>query len=353
MSAVVAFGPSLIDICAKLPDDRYAACQQLLGLTGPGWRRLDDYHAVRRLVRAISGWPGREGAVLDAVRACPDLFLAAGSTTLGMLTAMPAGHQARSTYISVLGRVAGSLDPFSQAFTDAVSAIGITHELTVASGHNPVGFVLSGRNDPRKTLATYAGVAPLFGGTDLQRLDPELVLIDTYELLAGEMAAFLAQTIEAGRFPIALSLGNEQLLAGDLGERIRGYVRSKRLFVLCGTAKEYKALFPGLDAKLATPEGFRDHPLRGCVPYALMTFAENGMAAHWAGDFASVGAFQVDRDRIVNTSGAGDTAAGSFCGGVLDGGDPAETLRRSAQLAASTLLVLHPHLLKEGLRGCS
>lgn len=347
----MAFGPSLIDICAKLPDDRYAACQNLLGLTRPGWRRLDDYGLVLRLIQIMSGQRVSNGAVLDAVRACPELFPAVGSTTLGMLTAMPDRYRSRSIFISVLGRMADALDPLSRAFTDGVSAIGIAHEYTVAAGRNPVGFVLSGRSEPSKTLATYTGVAAVFGGAHLPRLDPELVLVDVYELVAGQMAAFLHETIEARRFRIALSLGNDRLLGGDLGERIRAYVWDRRVHVLCGNAEEYRTLFPQLDSQLATPAGFRDHPVRGWVPYALMTFAENGMAAHWAGVFASVAAVSVDRDRIVNTSGVGDAAAGSFCAGVLDGDDPDETLRRSARLASAALLVLHPQLLREAPRG--
>jgi len=346
LSDVAAFGPSLIDICAQLPDDRYAACQLLLGLTRPGWRRLADYGAVWRLIDAMSDWPVRKGTVLDAVRACPDLFLAAGSTTLGMLAAMPAERRTGSTFISVLANVAGSIDPLSRAFTDAVSAIGITHEYSIAAGHNPVGFVLSGRSERDKTIATYSGVASIFNGTDLQRLEPELVLVDAYELVAGEMAAFLHETIEARKFRIALSMGNDQLLTGDLGERIRRYVRSKRLYVLCGNAEEYRALFPGLDKRLVTPEGFRDHPVRDYVPYALITFAEKGMAAHWDGSFALADAFPVCQDRILNTSGVGDAAAGSFCAGVIGDDDVIETLHRSARLASAVLLVLHPQLLE-------
>jgi sugar/nucleoside kinase (ribokinase family) len=294
----------------------------------------------------MSGWPVLMGTVLDAVRENPNLFLGAGSTTLGMLAAMPAERRARSTFISVLGHVAGAIDPLSQAFTDAVSAIGIAHEHSIAPGHNPVGFVLSGHSEPEKTIATYSGVASIFNGTDLRRLAPELVLVDAYELVAGQMAAFLHETIEARKFRIALSMGNEHLLVGDLGERIRTYVQSKHVYVLCGNAEEYKVLFPDLGARLATPEGFREHPVRDCVPYALITFAEKGMAAHWAGGFVSAGAFPVRRDRILSTSGVGDAAAGSFCAGVLDGDDATETLRRSARLASMALLVLHPQLLK-------
>lgn len=42
---------------------------------------------------------------------------------------------------------------------------------------------------------------------------------------------------------------------------------------------------------------------------------------------------------VVNTSGAGDTAAGAFAAGVLDGLAPTEILARCAELAARVLMV--------------
>ena len=141
-------------------------------------------------------------------------------------------------------------------------------------------------------------------------------------------------------------MGNEKLMAGILGDRIRAYVRRTLIYVLCGSAEEYRTLFPKLDARLATPEGFRDHPIRSSVPYALITFAENGMSAHWNGDFISTPSVSINNKRIINTSGVGDAAAGSFCAGILDDDDPTDTLRRSARVASAALLVLHPQLLR-------
>ena len=153
----MAFGPSLIDICAILSRDKYAACQRYLNLMRPGWRRLDDYSSVRQLIQIMSGQTEQGTNLLQTVNACPNLHLGVGSTTLGMLNAMPIRSRVQSTFISTLGRVGGGLDPLSQTFTDALSTMGIRHVYTIADGNNPVGFVLSGQDEPEKTLATYPG----------------------------------------------------------------------------------------------------------------------------------------------------------------------------------------------------
>jgi len=345
MADVVAFGPSLVDVSTKLPDDRYVACHRLLGIKAGSSRRFDDYGQVRELIAALTGCLVEPGGELQAVVRDANLSLAAGSTTLGMLSAMPEEFRTRSTFVSVLGRVGPRLDPLSTLFAQAVAATGIQHELSVADGHNPVGFVLSGTNHPEKTLAMYPGVANVFGGCDLRRLSPELVLVDAYELAYGQLGAFLHGVIESAAAKVGFSLGNHSILTGQLRRRIRSYILNRKLHVLRGNAKEYQTLFPELDARLATPAGFWDHPVRRYVPFALMTFGARGMAAHWAGAFASAVGKKLDPAQIINTSGAGDAAAGVFCAGVLhsDGADKA--LRRAVDLAARVLHVSSSRIL--------
>ncbi len=69
------------------------------------------------------------------------------------------------------------------------------------------------------------------------------------------------------------------------------------------------------------------------------------MAAHWAGSFASAVGDQVRATQIVNTSGAGDTAAGVFFAGLLAGDAADDVLRRATDLAARVLQVRSSRLL--------
>ncbi|MEU5781366.1 carbohydrate kinase family protein [Micromonospora lupini] len=345
MAELVAFGPSLVDVAARLTQEQFDSCARLLGATAGEWRRIHDYRTVRQLIRELTGHPISDRADLPTLLARRGLAVAAGSSTLGMLSAMPAEVRRASTYVSSVARNEGVFDPFSLFFIAAVKAAEVQHRYGVAEGGNPIGFVLSSNTDPEKMLAMYPGVAERFGGMDLTGLSPQLVLLDAYELLGGELSDFLHRCVSRSVAPVALSLGNSHILHGKLQRQVRRYVAQRRLTVLCGNAEEYGALFPEVDPALCTPAGFRHHPIRQVVPFALMTFGDRGMACHWDGRYAVAEAVPIEPSEIVNTSGAGDTAAGVFCAGILLGHPPQQTLETAAELSTDVLRVHSSRIL--------
>ncbi|MFC4018688.1 carbohydrate kinase family protein [Micromonospora sp. GCM10011542] len=345
MADLVAFGPSLVDIAARLPQDRFDSCGLLLGATAGEWRRIHDYGTVRLLIRELTGRDIPLGAELPTLLARLGLAVTAGSSTLGMLSAMPAEVRRSSTYVSSVGCTEGVLDSFSRFFISSLEAAQVQHRYFLAEGRNPIGFVLSSSTNPEKMLAMYPGVAERFDGFDLTGLSPQLILLDTYELLGGELSQFLHQCISRTVTPIALSLGNRHLLHGHLRRQLRRYVSARRLTILCGNAEEYEALFPEVDPALCRPSGFRHHPIRQVVPFALMTFGTQGLACHWDGHYVFADAVPIAPSQIVNTSGAGDTAAGVFCSGVLRGDPPQQTLDTAAELSAHVLQVHSSRIL--------
>lgn len=323
---ITAFGPSLVDLSARLSPRDFRDWCTTLG-AGPGeWRAVPDRATVNHLIGRLVGAPvppGHEFAALTAPGS--PVVVSAGSSTLGMLSAMPERWRRRATYVSALA--AG--DPFSAFFTAAVEDLRVAHSNVVAPGHNPVSFVVYAADTPDRVLATYAGVT----ATAVPPVDPdaELLLVDTYELRA------VHELIHARQVPVGLSLGNAGILSGALRPRIRGYLDDGLLTMIFGNAAEYRALFPEVPVELATVTGFRNHPVRRSVRFCLLTDGERGLAAHCDLDFARADAQQAVT--VVNTSGAGDTAAGAFVAGVLDGLAPAEILARCAELAARVLAV--------------
>lgn len=339
VTRIVAFGPSLVDISAKLPDHDYIRCCGTLGLEIGGWCELEDFSIVRNLITMLTGSNVEEGVELLSVLGSGKTDLTAGSSTLGMLSAMPPAVRRRATYISTLGRLEGRPDAFSIFFKQAVLTTGIAHMSSIVDGYNPVGFVLSSLRDPERTLAMHRGVALRFKGCDLQSMDPSLIVLDAHELVAGELAEFLDDVVNSRRWRIGLSLGDQALLCGEVLGRIRSYLFAGKLWIISGNEDEYRALFPELQPELASPTGFMDHPIRHHAPYALITFAERGLAAHWRGSFCQVAGTMVDAEDIVNTSGAGDTAAGAVFSGALFGHPVSVVLHKADDLARRVLKV--------------
>ncbi len=320
---VTAFGPSLVDLSVRLSPHGFREWCATIG-AGPGeWRAVPDWVAVNRLVGRLLGTkipPGREFAALTTPGS--PVVLSAGSSTFGMLSAMPERLRRRATYVSTLA----DNDPFSDFFAAAVGDLRVAHHTVVVAGHNPVSFVVYAADAPDRVLATYAGVA----AAAVPPVDPtaELLLVDTYELRAVD------ELIRARVVPVGLSLGNAGILTNTVRQRIRRYLDDGLLTMVFGNVAEYQALFPEVPASL---DGFRTHPVRRSVRFCLLTDGARGLAAHCDQNFARTDARRAVT--VMNTSGAGDTAAGAFVAGVLDGLAPAEILARCAELAARVLAV--------------
>ncbi|MPZ80453.1 MAG: hypothetical protein GEV28_08680 [Actinophytocola sp.] len=334
---VTAFGPSLVDLSAKLASADFRSWCNALGVGPGGWLALPDWARVNALIRLLARAPIALGREFYAITSSDAMVLSAGSSTLGTLSAMPERVRRRSTYVSTLATRNSALDPFSTYFATAVRELRLSHLHRVVPGHNPVSFVIYESATPDQVLATYAGVAT----ESVPMLDhvtrPELVLLDTCELLAGACSVDLHDLIVAGQVPVGLSLGNAGILTGEVRNRLRGYLEDGRLEMVFGNSAEYRMLYPELPPAMASLAGFREHPVCRDVRFCLLTDGERGMAAHGYMEFARVPANQLPPAEIVNTSGAGDTSAEVFAAGVLDEVELPTLLTRCAALASQVL----------------
>lgn len=344
---VVGIGPSLVDIGAKLSDQDYERCCTILDAEPGDWRRIEDSERAEQILRTISGAALHSVSFMENLNNSTETTIVPGSSTLGMLGAMGTELRTDAAYVSTLAVRDKSLEPLSAFFNGAVTAAGIEHGYQTIEGRNPMGFVLSSTSTAEKILGMYPGVANDLHDYDLASLHPDLVILDTYELLEGEMAAYLNEVICSGEYRIALSLGNRTILNGSVRDTIREYIATRKIDILCGNVDEYQELFPELDAELTTKEGFRTHPIKDYIPFALMTMGEEGSVAAWNGRIVEGLPSPIDNSRIINTSGAGDVTAGVFCSGVLRREDSKETLRKAAFYASQVLQIQGSMILVE------
>lgn len=338
--------PSMVDVSAKLPDETFAKCLTILDAEPGDWRSVESSDQADELLSVIAG---TESADVGTLCSKDGVTVVAGSTILGMLTAMPPTIRQHSSLISAVAHQEGELDPLASIFSNGVRAAGLHHEGHAAEGRNPLGFVLSSINNSEKVLAMHAGV-----GADLQETSLDegaqrncLVIIDAYELRAGKIGAYLEKLLSSREHRVALSLGNRTILNGDLRDRIRRHIANGALTAICGNEEEFQALYPELDTSMTSVEGFREHPLRDAVPFILLTRGENGLSTSWDGEHADAPAHPLHPSKLVNTSGAGDTSAGVFYGGILTGAEPTDTLRKAAYLATHVLQVPGSSIIAE------
>jgi sugar/nucleoside kinase (ribokinase family) len=340
MDEIAAIGPSLVDISAKLPDHRFRQCLRLLNVEAGDWRSLASFEAVLDLVQILSERPVKSMQEFQRFLQhglAGHATVHAGSTTFGMLSAMPKQVRQKSAYFSGLGALSdGTLDPLSVVFASALEEAGVRHHASILPGYNPVGFVLSAMSNPEKVLAMFAGVTSLYDGQAIRDLSPSVLIIDSYELVRGPLAVTLTDFIDSSSAKIGLSLGNAQILEGEVVARIRSFLEAGKIWALCGNSVEYSKVFPEA-AWCRLPQQFAKHPARDLVSYALFTAGARGMASHWRGSFAWLPGQPIPVDRIVNTSGAGDAAAGAFLAGAHVGDDQLDVLFSARELAGRVL----------------
>lgn len=339
MAEVVGFGPSLVDISAKLDSAAFESCQEILDAEPGDWRSIDSDSTLQNLLRIIAPEILNLDARASDFNSRGDIVLVAGSTTLGMIAAMSPDTRSRATYVSTLAKRGTTMDPFSEFFKKSVAEMGITHEYKEIEGNNPIGLVLTSGGIVEKILGMYSGVANLLDSHTVDAHKADCVLIDAYELQNGPISVHLDSLIQDPESKVALSLGNHSILTGDLKNRIRDYIKNGRLYAICGNDEEFAQLYDELDAAIIEHENFEEHPVHNEVPYVLLTRGPAGISAQWNSDFFSVPAHPLPANRIVNTSGAGDTSMGVFCEGIITNSDPKETLKKAAYMATKVLSV--------------
>lgn len=330
----------MVDVSCSLSEKQFARCGDLLEIQPGGWAKIESSELLHALLAELD-IPSHNIEALHRSMQQGKCAIAAGSSILGVLSAVDPGLRRQSMLASGIAINEKGNDPFFDYFHNATTEMDIRHVGQTIPGRNPMGLVLTTVENKEKMLATFLGVSPDFDAhATMEQVQTEYVIVDSYELQHGTLGTSLEKIIASGRFKVALSLGNKSILdanEGALQTSIRRYIGAGQIHVICGNREEYLALFPETPLQGTLVDWFREHPVHNQVPFSLLTDGAEGLVGNFEGNIIAVPAEKVSSQDIVNTSGAGDTAMGAFCDGIIRGRDLPTTLRRATTLAAKVL----------------
>jgi len=336
---LVSIGPALVDISIDIPELKdYLRIIEFLQTKPGGWvyihetRQLEEVLAIALNTTVLNLFRD-----FDQLLKKPSVDVIAGSTGLGFLSAFPKLQRRRSAIVSTVGSPDGkNPDPISQIFTRDLHSLNIRHYSYPVRGNSAVGLVLSTKTIPEKVLAMMPGVAYELVNFPSEIPKGTVIHLDAYELRKGKISETLDQLITSRRYKIALGLGNSSILEGDLKRMIIDYVFKGKIEYLMGNSSEFSKLFSEKESELFPNEqALSALGVQNVVPHVLITFGENGMCSWVNNRFYYNEACPTSK--IVNTSGAGDTAAGVFISGLLVKEAPQQILRTAALFSAEVL----------------
>ncbi len=327
---VVSITPAIIDVACDLTkrEKVYTELRTLLH-SGPGeWISVDDRKMFEELLGLVAGtFMFNLDEDVDALGSIPDVRIEAGSTGLNLLSALSRSQRENSAMVSAVGtNSSGTPDTLATMFAHDAGRASIYQYTLPTQGCTPVALVFSHRDEPKKVTAMHPGVAAQVELLPRAVKTSRIVHIDAHDLLRPPAFSTLGKLIKEGRLPVALSLSNPSILQGQLKETIKEYLAERKVTYLMGNAEEIGLLVS------SDPIVSLEHALQLGVgklaPYVLVTLGSRGLL----GFDHNKPKFQRSflHKRPINTSGAGDTAAGVFLSGILSGQDFALTLKEAA-----------------------
>lgn len=331
---VVSITPAIVDIACDLTGREQVYLELCALLTcNPGeWKAVHDKEVIEQLlglVAQVVNFSINED--FESLSITDGVDIAAGSTGLNMLSALTKRQRKASAIISTVGAdEKGNPDSVSTFFTKDVERTGIYQYAIPKTGVNPLVLVFSHKEQPDKVTAMHPGVASQLETLPSSIDKARVVHVDAYDLQREPAALTLDNLIKSNKPPIALGLGNPSILQGQLKERILGYIENRQVHYLMGNAEEYAALF-GTEP-VTTLEQATSLNLGKLAPYVLITLGKNGIIGFDHGKATYQRPFRIERP--VNTSGAGDTAAGVFLSGILEGQDFSLTLKEASYFSS-------------------
>ena len=335
----ISIGPSLVDMLFYIDSSKYDVIRNTLKAKPGDWISVDDFTVVEYLFFLITGRHlPKNGSELIELYKHKIINLSAGSTNLGVFSAFPKSMRNDIALISSVGCKEGVVDPISSFFSNALKDLSIKHFSYPVEGNNPLGIVISSPDVSEKILITYPGIASKL--KDIDNIKSEILYIDSYELVTGNISTLINRLILSKKYKIALGLGNIKILKGKLREKIREYINQDLVYCISGNENEFRQLeFIQDFSKIRTHKFFKK------VENILITHGENGLT----GVFGDNILFResMPSDKIISTSGAGDIATGVFISGII-AGDDTQKILSDAVFYASEILNYQESILPGG-----
>lgn len=315
---LISVGPSLVDITIQMSDDDHKILMQRNSFKTGGWYSFSNFQDFDQVFKDIfqSYVPSNSHDLLDLISKF-NSNISAGSTNLGLLSALPNQIRNKTAFISTIGKINGNTDAISNIFTSWLLNLGIEHISIPIQGLNPLGLVITSDNDPEKTNINYLGVSRDL--SHMPQIKSDYLYIDAYELTSGKISHTIDDIVRSDKYKICLGLGNKSILEKDMISKIHSYMINNHIAIMVGNEDEFKKIYP-----FSNVMDIRMYSIFSKIRYMLITSGDKGLF----GVFEDEIIFQKSYPtmKLVSTSGAGDIAAGVFISGIINNDDHKEIL---------------------------
>lgn len=320
---IISIGRSLVDVVFTLNDKKYEMIQKYLNLEPGDWTEIFSVDQLKYIFDFIAGikYPITPDSINDNAM----VTFIAGSTNLNVFSALSGDLRQKSAIVTAIGvDENGKHDILSTLYTKGLRQKMIEHISYPFIGNNPLSLVFVSLHNPEKIMASYLGISSNLN--KLEDVNSEYIYIDAYELLGGPISLLIKTLILSQKYKIILGLGNATILNGDLLELIKSYIQGGMINTLCGNIYEYQKISFFLEVdKILQDQIFSK------VQNILLTQGAKGMVGFFDGEIVFQKA--VNLPQIVNTTGAGDTAAGAFISGIISKNNPKSIMENAAAKA--------------------
>jgi len=326
---ILAVGPAFSDILLQLTENQYNFIQERFFPNGRTWIRLDSRYELRSLFNALN--------IIDPAR-----YMEGGSTILGTLSAMPPYIRNNSIIFTYEGRDNSNISSQSfDIYANTVRELGIKLKVKRVRGTNMVGMVLVSERNHERLLLTHSNYNISFTD-DTPVPSAEYLLINGFEMIDTSDNNPIYRLIESRNFKVVLGLGAQNIIYGELKDRIIEYCKNGYIYCLSGNYDEFQELHQ------CDVNSMRKENIYSLIPYILVTQGSKGMIGYNQNYHYYQEAFDINEQEIKSTSGAGDVALGVFLSGVINGESLPKILSKAA-FASSKILRRFSNVFREGI----
>lgn len=326
---ILAIGPAFSDILIQTSDSKYSYLQKYLFSNNGSWCSIDDIDKFKYILSILS---------ID----CPSLFMEAGSTILGTLSALPKIFRRKTCLCSYKGiaKEQISLDSYS-IYNKAVTHLCLSLKSTEFNGINKIGLIIVSPNHPERLLVSLQEDCYSISGQCLELPSSKYLIVNAYEMQNPLYSDTIIAAIQSRNYKVILGLGDRNIITGNLRDIIIKYINSGDIFCLAGNYEEFQALEEFDDAN-----SLRCRILYTKVPNILITQGDKGMTGY----IENQSLFQPSEtvSNIVSTSGAGDVALGVFLTGILTSASLESILKNAVKYSAE-ILKRQSNIFREGI----
>jgi sugar/nucleoside kinase (ribokinase family) len=334
---IISISPAIVDIACDLTTKEkiYLELCQILDSKPGEWKPVDSQKEIESLLGLVAGVTNFSiENDLDLLTQTVGVNMEAGSSGLNLLSALIRTQRENSAILSAVGSDSvGHPDNLASFFGRDARKIGIYQYSIPQQGSTPLVLVFSHREQPDKVTAMHPGVASQIESLPNGISKSRIVRIDAYDLLRDPASTSLNQLMSSGKVPISLGLGNSSILTGKLKNDILKHIANGKITYLTGNADEFSSL---LDiSNLQNLENAIGLNIGRLAPYVLLTMGDKGMLGFKENKPIVQKSFR--QAKAINTSGAGDVAAGVFLSGILSGQDFSLTLKEAAYFSSQVV----------------